>query len=548
MFDSVVIDVAIALALIFFVFSLVVSGFRELVSRALETRSKEMWRAVRELLDDPVKSGLRELRAAADRLGGEAGKQLQAALASAETAVRGHIDSGETSEAWKSKVDAALAGVSEVAAGNKELSKLVKKATTRLTSRHGTGKRTALGVVNAARRGGDRPVAGEGAPPSVIQLGTEVASGARTLTDAIHDHPLVRQVDRTWPGFHSRLQRLENEDFSRALVDVVQAAGIEPSLKDVFTEAARVINRLEVDDAAKQQLWEPIKKGWIEANAVLGGAVPRVEQIEHVFTSLRQTVDGLIDGDGPDLGDEQREVLVGSIEAARSKVAGFVEDPTLLLRVGADLLEDSVPAKQILQRLAAEKEYAVAEVRARLGAVRDSLGDWYDGRMGALSTWYRKRSRFVGFGLGLVVAVGFNVDAVRMPQELWQDENVRGVVVALADQTGLDVSGCLDGGTAQTTSEECVEDRVDDLVETGLPVGWDWGTECDGACGGLDERLTYAAGIGAKGERAALLKVAGWLVAAGALSMGASFWYDVLRRATGIKQTVKAVKKEAAAS
>jgi hypothetical protein len=47
------------------------------------------------------------------------------------------------------------------------------------------------------------------------------------------------------------------------------------------------------------------------------------------------------------------------------------------------------------------------------------------------------------------------------------------------------------------------------------------------------------------GAGAGLLKLLGWGLAAAAVTMGASFWFDILRRMTGIKSTLKGKTEEA---
>ena len=124
-----------------------------------------------------------------------------------------------------------------------------------------------------------------------------------------------------------------------------------------------------------------------------------------------------------------------------------------------------------------------------------------------------------------------------IPQDLWRNENVRTLVAAAATDSVLELGECLgaEGGAGQATSD-CISQNVDDLVETGLPLGWNVGTDCDGTCDSLLERLSYAVGTGGEGPRGAGAKVIGWLLAAAALSMGASFWFEVLKRTTSIKR------------
>jgi hypothetical protein len=177
----------------------------------------------------------------------------------------------------------------------------------------------------------------------------------------------------------------------------------------------------------------------------------------------------------------------------------------------------------------------------QLSAVSANIGSWYDARMASLTVWYRKRSRFVGFVLAFLVVLGFNVDAVDLPRELWQNEAIRSALVAVAETSELDLAACTDKSTTEDVTE-CVEDVeavVDELIETGLPVGWVAANDCNGRCDNPLETLWFSSGADGNWLLSGLLKLAGWMLAAAALSMGASFWFDVMRRAMGIKAATK---------
>ena len=70
----------------------------------------------------------------------------------------------------------------------------------------------------------------------------------------------------------------------------------------------------------------------------------------------------------------------------------------------------------------------------------------------------------------------------------------------------------------------------------GLPIGWDFGTECEEGCAGWGAKLSFASGTGGRGLGGLFAKLLGWVLAGAALAMGASFWYDVLTRATAVKK------------
>lgn len=544
MFGSVVIDLVIALALIFLVFSLVTSGLRELVAKLLQTRSKELWRALRSLLDDPVTSDLRDLRTmAAARDAARSPDQstsLSDLVETAAEALRKTPRRQMKARAWADHIAGVLQPIEDAAPqDDKEFSRALTRTKRRLLRRQPGGNRTLLALFRAGRRGGERPLVPE-LPTSqnVAALAAEVRHGTKTLTDAINDHPFVRQIDGTWAGYHSRMQRLESGDFAIALVDLVRAAGVGPALSAAFSNTLHELDELFPETAAAEHFWPPIAAGLRDLSGKIVADTATRSEVDSAWANIRSGIHQAVDEVGGLSADAQQR-LDDQLQAARESLLGLLDDPVQLVRRGAEHVEEASPIKEVLLRLSTKLTRAEDEVADHLGELRGSVESWYDNRMSALSVWYRKRSRLVAFGLALLVVVGFNVDAVQLPQELWQNENVRTLVTAAATDAVLELGECVEGSesSGETATTECVEGKVDELVETGLPVGWNVGTECDGECDSLLERFNHALGIGGEGPRGAGAKVVGWLLAAAALSMGASFWFDVLKRATGFKKS-----------
>ena len=165
---------------------------------------------------------------------------------------------------------------------------------------------------------------------------------------------------------------------------------------------------------------------------------------------------------------------------------------------------------------------------------RDAIEGWFDTRMAQVSDWYKKRTRWALAFYGIVIAVVFNVSAIGVTAELIEDEVIRDSLVVLAQQNPEFPSQ-----TDACADKECVEKRVGALVETGLPIWWR-------KCPSLDSTDTATSNeepapwCGFENRRAAAVSLAGWAVTAGALAMGASFWFATLRRALGFRQSDKA--------
>lgn len=153
-------------------------------------------------------------------------------------------------------------------------------------------------------------------------------------------------------------------------------------------------------------------------------------------------------------------------------------------------------------------EAIAREAGEELVRFREGVGGWFDARMESLSAAYKRHVRWILLGVAIVVVVIFNVDAIGAANTLHRDEALRTAVSAQA----VALSGtCKDKTGSELTS--CIQQEVGKVTDSiRLPVGW---PDPDG----IDA-----------------WQVLGWAIAAIAISQGAPFWFDALRKASGLKQ------------
>lgn len=155
------------------------------------------------------------------------------------------------------------------------------------------------------------------------------------------------------------------------------------------------------------------------------------------------------------------------------------------------------------------------EARGDVLEFRRAVEGWFDDGMKRVSEWYKKRTRVAMVGYGLIVAVLFNVSAVHVTAELYENDVVREAVVQLA------AGDSVLEGVEDCTDRTCVEEVVADVVDTGLPVLWRTCADGDGG----DVVCGFEDGWAVTGT------ILGWLITAAALSAGAAFWFALLQRA-----------------
>jgi hypothetical protein len=98
---------------------------------------------------------------------------------------------------------------------------------------------------------------------------------------------------------------------------------------------------------------------------------------------------------------------------------------------------------------------------------RENIEFWFDTGMDRVSGWYKRRAQRALFVIGLIVAVGLNIDTVRMLRELMTNKAKREAVVAIATNYARQQPPA-----ATTDVTEQITTATNELGMLGLPLGW----------------------------------------------------------------------------
>jgi len=193
----------------------------------------------------------------------------------------------------------------------------------------------------------------------------------------------------------------------------------------------------------------------------------------------------------------------------------------------------------------AESESAGNEHLARalhplIAAARDlsdletSVARWYDDQMARVSGWYKRHVKWVSLGIGVVLVMAFNVNAIKIADALYSDQALSTSVVTEATRA----SSCQGQAPAQCLAD--LRSEVGKIRGTGLPVGWGDAPECvaPAACSWPDRHgLASISQNGSADVWTFLLVLLGWAVMVLALLPGARFWFDLLSRLGSLRST-----------
>jgi hypothetical protein len=166
---------------------------------------------------------------------------------------------------------------------------------------------------------------------------------------------------------------------------------------------------------------------------------------------------------------------------------------------------------------------------------RENIEFWFDTSMDRVSGWYKRRAQRALFVIGLIVAVGLNIDMVRILRELMTNKSKREAIVAIATNY-----------VKETPARETLDDEIDattkQLERLGLPLGWPSCPKCNQGKTKIADvcwQSCWMRNIRSAGG----LTIFGWLLTAFSVCLGAPFWFDLLNKFIVVRSTVKPREK-----
>jgi hypothetical protein len=184
------------------------------------------------------------------------------------------------------------------------------------------------------------------------------------------------------------------------------------------------------------------------------------------------------------------------------------------------------------------------DAQGDLKKFQHNLESWYNSAMDRASGWYKKYTQSILLVTGLLLAMIFNVDSIRVVRVLWFDRDARQGMVDAASQYMKDHPNppAKPGVADPSFNVGDLENRLNGTAQqfravansSLLPVGWGR-TFRDGWFYFWDNKAVASWHI--------IELFPGWMVTALAVSLGAPFWFDLLNKFMVVRGTVKPDEK-----
>jgi hypothetical protein len=166
------------------------------------------------------------------------------------------------------------------------------------------------------------------------------------------------------------------------------------------------------------------------------------------------------------------------------------------------------------------------------GSVLDyhkAIDTWFDGVMERVNGAYKRKTQVFNFFIGLVIASVFNIDTLKIYSYL--AENPQRTAI-LANSVAQSIGGERPKSDASALQSETQKKFLELALQAGVPIGWE-----RKSCPEKQESNENMVGGWQAIQRCGfpLSSFPGWLLTALATLLGASFWFDTLKRFVSLR-------------
>ncbi len=186
------------------------------------------------------------------------------------------------------------------------------------------------------------------------------------------------------------------------------------------------------------------------------------------------------------------------------------------------------PLQKSLYGLAKRAQGKVESAEQQLVQFQKEAETWFDRSMERASGVYKRNAKLVAIIVGCSIAFTTNTDTIYVVNQLAKEQSLRSAVTQAAADVAL----------TNSSNDNIDRERIDRITDNlSLPIGW---SEVN-LKQQRKEGNKWIKSLGIVGHYLPVwsLSVIGWLISGIAISMGASFWYDLLGKFINVKNVGK---------
>lgn len=192
--------------------------------------------------------------------------------------------------------------------------------------------------------------------------------------------------------------------------------------------------------------------------------------------------------------------VVALIDAVMPSTVGGSSPALQMLRTHVNRLPEGHVKNQLV--------HIVDSAGNNMTQARAGIESWFNASMERVSAEYKKQMQLLTLFVAFAISLVLGVDTLHLANSLWREPVVRAAIAGFAQPRGPTASTIL-LGTGNTPQE-----IIQQLADYNLPIGWS----------------TLPQGLGGW-----VSKVVGLFLTTLAVSLGAPFWFDLLRALNNLR-------------
>ncbi|MGD1809495.1 hypothetical protein ACP6PL_29240 [Dapis sp. BLCC M126] len=178
------------------------------------------------------------------------------------------------------------------------------------------------------------------------------------------------------------------------------------------------------------------------------------------------------------------------------------------------------PLQKSLYILAKQATTKISETGSTFHQFQKEVENWFDNGMERAGGVYKRNARGVAFLIGFTIAIAANVDTLHIIDTLSKDSLLRETISNYSEEVVMEANNNPneEEPTVKAKVDKALAEVDEALDQLQLPIGW--GQK-------IKDNTNYFAG---------LKRLLGWIVSGIAISMGADFWFNLLRKIFEVKK------------
>src|SRR5579883_117244 len=332
---------------------------------------------------------------------------------------------------------------------------------------------------------------------------------AKKLVEELYNDPLINTLnyEANIGRWETRFREISKHLFPKKILDQRNsAASYIPS----ETFATSLLQTLKLPELIQR------------ARKVSGESQVSLNTILASYNELQKLIPNSQKQSYQDLQSEDNEEL--------RRIYGNIDDnefQTIINSLPKHLPDSVITSLAVLAKRSKIKTKAKV-IDEELNQFREEVETWFDRSMERASGVYKRNAKGVALLIGLAIAILTNTDTFHVISRLSRDSAVRNVITQNVSQQ-------------QNFNNPAVRRQFyKDLDDVSLPLGWD-----DGNLSQQEYELSQLMKSAKKVRFQEVLRIIyeglrmllGWIISGIAISMGAPFWFDMLKKVMNVRGT-----------